>query len=168
MKIRADYDEVKDDVFDLGESVQPVAESFGDESSTSMESVRTEEEERQLQMVEKGLTAVLQGPNRAFGDLIAASGVTDAMLESLIALKDLEGVEGGGVSGQVGAIRLGISRALQTWEVGTRPPSSAEIWMTCAYSNNCGTAVLYSENYTATTGWGTGEGNYLISQILAV
>ena len=34
------------------------------------------------------------GPNRAFGDLIAASGITDAMLDSLIALKDLEGVEG--------------------------------------------------------------------------
>ncbi|KAH9677658.1 30S ribosomal protein S9 [Citrus sinensis] len=34
------------------------------------------------------------GPSRAFGDLIAASGITDAMLESLIALKDLEGVEG--------------------------------------------------------------------------
>lgn len=34
------------------------------------------------------------GPNRAFGDLIAASGITDDMLDSLIALKDLEGVEG--------------------------------------------------------------------------
>lgn len=37
---------------------------------------------------------LLAGPNRAFGDLIAASGITDAMLDSLIALKDLEGVEG--------------------------------------------------------------------------
>ena len=37
---------------------------------------------------------LLAGPSRAFGDLIAASGITDAMLESLIALKDLEGVEG--------------------------------------------------------------------------
>ncbi|KAF8409792.1 hypothetical protein HHK36_005871 [Tetracentron sinense] len=34
------------------------------------------------------------GPNRAFGDLIAASGITEAMLDSLIALKDLEGVDG--------------------------------------------------------------------------
>uniref|UniRef100_A0A6N2KKQ4 30S ribosomal protein S9 n=1 Tax=Salix viminalis TaxID=40686 RepID=A0A6N2KKQ4_SALVM len=33
-------------------------------------------------------------PNRAFGDLIAASGITDAMLDSLIALKDFDGVEG--------------------------------------------------------------------------
>lgn len=30
-------------------------------------------------------------------------------------------VKGGGVSGQVGAIRLGISRALQNWEPGLRP-----------------------------------------------
>ncbi|URD78472.1 Ribosomal protein S9/S16 [Musa troglodytarum] len=29
--------------------------------------------------------------------------------------------QGGGVSGQVGAIRLGISRALQNWEPGLRP-----------------------------------------------
>lgn len=34
------------------------------------------------------------GPNRAFGDLITASGITEAMLDSLIALKDFEGVEG--------------------------------------------------------------------------
>lgn len=34
------------------------------------------------------------GPNRAFGDLIAISGITDAMLDSLIALKDFEGIEG--------------------------------------------------------------------------
>ncbi|KAK6945556.1 Ribosomal protein S9 [Dillenia turbinata] len=33
-------------------------------------------------------------PNRAFGDLIAASGITDTMLDSLFALKDLEGIEG--------------------------------------------------------------------------
>ncbi|KAL0400725.1 UNVERIFIED_CONTAM: 30S ribosomal protein S9, mitochondrial [Sesamum latifolium] len=31
-------------------------------------------------------------------------------------------VKGGGTSGQVGAIRLGISRALQNWEPGFRPP----------------------------------------------
>lgn len=34
------------------------------------------------------------GPNRAFGDLVASSGITDEMLYSLIALKDLEGVQG--------------------------------------------------------------------------
>ena len=37
---------------------------------------------------------MVTGPNRAFGDLIAASGITDEMLDSLIALKDFEGVEG--------------------------------------------------------------------------
>ena len=36
----------------------------------------------------------IAGPNRAFGDLITASGITDEMIESLIVLKDLEGVEG--------------------------------------------------------------------------
>lgn len=36
----------------------------------------------------------IAGPNRAFGDLIAASGITDEMLDSLIALKDFEGIEG--------------------------------------------------------------------------
>lgn len=40
------------------------------------------------------LTASIAGPNRAFGDLIAASGITDEMLDSLIALKDFEGIEG--------------------------------------------------------------------------
>ena len=37
---------------------------------------------------------LIAGPNRAFGDLIAASGITDEMLDSLIALKDFEGIEG--------------------------------------------------------------------------
>ncbi|KAL3837686.1 hypothetical protein ACJIZ3_022277 [Penstemon smallii] len=195
--------------------------------------VATEKSEKQklLEAEEKALTAELKGPNRAFGDLIASSGITDEMLDSLIALKDFEGikglpplseiedmryerntkksgrgeierqrleelakqrvrkvdekgraygtgrrkcsiarvwiqpgegkfivndqefdvyfpmldhratllrpfsetktmgmwdvsstVKGGGTSGQVGAIRLGISRALQNWEPGLRPP----------------------------------------------
>ncbi|KAJ8773218.1 hypothetical protein K2173_028395 [Erythroxylum novogranatense] len=190
------------------------------ESSVSVEVDRSREE-KLLQQEEKELTAVIKGPNRAFGDLIAASGITDAMLDSLIALKDFEGIEGlpplteiediryekntrkseeiakarvrqvddkgrsygtgrrkrsvarvwiqpgggsfivndkqfdtyfpmldhrasllqpfsetktlglwdvnctvkgGGVSGQVGAIQLGISRALQNWEPDLRPP----------------------------------------------
>ncbi|XVF75954.1 hypothetical protein PTKIN_Ptkin13bG0228700 [Pterospermum kingtungense] len=52
------------------------------------------EESKKLQEEEKHLTVVLKGPNRAFGGLILASGITDAMLDSLIALKDLEGVDG--------------------------------------------------------------------------
>lgn len=37
---------------------------------------------------------IIAGPNRAFGDLIAASGITDDMLDSLIALKDFQGIKG--------------------------------------------------------------------------
>lgn len=37
---------------------------------------------------------LLAGPNRAFGDLIAASGITEDMLDSLMALKDFEGIKG--------------------------------------------------------------------------
>ncbi|KAH9716128.1 30S ribosomal protein S9 [Citrus sinensis] len=207
---------VKDGSFEIGESAGTVDEN-GRESGEADE--ESKEELRMLQLEEKQLTAELQGPSRAFGDLIAASGITDAMLESLIALKDLEGemryekntrkstraeierqkqeevakarvrqvdekgraygtgrrkcsiarvwiqpgdgkfivndkefdvyfpmldhraallrpfsetktlglwdvdctVKGGGVSGQVGAIRLGISRALQNWEPDLRP-----------------------------------------------
>ncbi|XP_042379502.1 30S ribosomal protein S9, mitochondrial-like [Zingiber officinale] len=39
-------------------------------------------------------------------------------------------VKGGGVSGQVGAIRLGISRALQCWEPGLRPYLKAAGYLT--------------------------------------
>ncbi|XP_077214544.1 ribosomal protein S5 domain 2-like superfamily protein [Tasmannia lanceolata] len=202
-------------------------------SNVGDEGLETEmnEADKKLQEEEQELSITLKGPNRAFGDLIAISGITEAMLDSLIALKDLEGVEGlpplreiedmrleknerkstraemerkkqeeiakarvrqvdeqgraygtgrrkcsiarvwihpgdgkfivndkefdayfpildhradllrpfvetktlglwdvnctvkgGGVSGQVGAIRLGISRALQNWEPGLRPP----------------------------------------------
>ncbi|URD78471.1 Ribosomal protein S9/S16 [Musa troglodytarum] len=38
--------------------------------------------------------------------------------------------QGGGVSGQVGAIRLGISRALQNWEPGLRPFLKAAGYLT--------------------------------------
>ncbi|CAA2971074.1 28S ribosomal protein S9, mitochondrial-like [Olea europaea var. sylvestris] len=220
------------------EDVFGVGEEKGEMGLSGFESVREvsvgserRTEEKQLEVEEKALTAVLKGPNRAFGDLIAASGITDAMLDNLIALKDFEGIQGlpplrdiedqryekntkkssraeierqkqeevansrvrqvddkgraygtgrrkcsiarvwiqpgegnfvvndkefdvyfpmldhraallrpfsetktlgiwdvnctvkgGGVSGQVGAIRLGISRALQNWEPGLRPP----------------------------------------------
>ncbi|KAK1576247.1 hypothetical protein Q3G72_012218 [Acer saccharum] len=88
-------DEVKDDVFNIGESVQTAGE-IGDEIATSVveENVLSEEELRKLEVEEKELCVILKGPNRAFGDLMAASGITDAMLDSLMALKDFEGVEG--------------------------------------------------------------------------
>ncbi|XP_006658060.1 30S ribosomal protein S9, mitochondrial [Oryza brachyantha] len=188
---------------------------------------------------EQELMETLKGPNRAFGDLIEASGITEDMIASLILLKDVRGVpglpplqeiedraiekmnatssraeverqkqeeiakarvrqvdekgraygtgkrkcsiarvwikpgdgkfivndkqfdayfpildhradllrpftvtktlghwdvtctvKGGGVSGQVGAIRLGISRALQNWEPGLRPYLKAAGYLT--------------------------------------
>ncbi|CAH8364267.1 unnamed protein product [Eruca vesicaria subsp. sativa] len=82
----ADDDKV---VFDTSGEMMPV--SFDD-------SLVNEEEERVKKEVfekeEKELTEIIKGPDRAFGDLIAKSGITDEMLDSLIALKDFQGVEG--------------------------------------------------------------------------
>ncbi|MCL7030032.1 hypothetical protein MKW94_022870 [Papaver nudicaule] len=39
-------------------------------------------------------------------------------------------VQGGGLSGQVGAVQLGISRALQNWEPGLRPYLKTEGFLT--------------------------------------
>lgn len=61
---------------------------------------------------------LISGPNRAFGDLIAASGITDEMLDSLIALKDLEGVEGLPPLSEIEDLR---------YEKSTRKSSRAEI-----------------------------------------
>ncbi|XWS56164.1 hypothetical protein CRYUN_Cryun09bG0062700 [Craigia yunnanensis] len=86
-------EEKVDAVFDLKEEgVRDFGETGG-ESSIALSGDGVEERKK-LEEEEKQLTAVLKGPNRAFGDLIAASGITDAMLDSLIALKDLEGVDG--------------------------------------------------------------------------
>ncbi|CAI8606934.1 unnamed protein product [Vicia faba] len=54
----------------------------------------TKEDVEKLEKEEKELTVILEGPKRAFGDLIADSGITDEMLDSLIALKDFEGIDG--------------------------------------------------------------------------
>ncbi|XP_030475207.1 30S ribosomal protein S9, mitochondrial [Syzygium oleosum] len=86
-------EEGKDDgLFDIGEGAQ----AFGDDVGRGADAVKSDkiEEEKRLEREEQELTTVLKGPNRAFGDLIAASGITDAMLDSLIALKDFEGIEG--------------------------------------------------------------------------
>ncbi|KAL2896570.1 30S ribosomal protein S9 mitochondrial [Bienertia sinuspersici] len=48
----------------------------------------------ELEKEEQALMEVLKGPNRAFGDLVAASGITDAMLDSLIALKNFKDIDG--------------------------------------------------------------------------
>lgn len=37
---------------------------------------------------------MVPGPNRAFGDLIAASGITEEMMDSLLVLRDLDGIQG--------------------------------------------------------------------------
>ncbi|KAF5740276.1 ribosomal protein S5 domain 2-like superfamily protein [Tripterygium wilfordii] len=87
-------EEEKDDVFDIGEVAAEVGETGSEESSSVSLEMEKSEENKRLEIEERQLTAVLKGPNHAFGDLIAASGITNAMLDSLIALKDLEGIEG--------------------------------------------------------------------------
>ncbi|CAH2064758.1 unnamed protein product [Thlaspi arvense] len=62
---------------------------------TSLENAEEERKKKEvIEKEEKELTEIIKGPDRAFGDLIAKSGITDEMLDSLIALKDLQGVEG--------------------------------------------------------------------------
>ncbi|KAF3437818.1 hypothetical protein FNV43_RR20574 [Rhamnella rubrinervis] len=98
-------EEEKSHLFDIGEDLQGVVGTEVESSSSNRweseakeEAKRLEEKEKELTAIleerDKEFTAILKGPNRAFGDLIAASGITDEMLDSLIALKDLEGVEG--------------------------------------------------------------------------
>ncbi|KFK34199.1 hypothetical protein AALP_AA5G114100 [Arabis alpina] len=62
---------------------------------TSLENAEEERAKKEaIEKEEKVLTEIIKGPDRAFGDLIAKSGITDEMLDSLIALKDFQGVEG--------------------------------------------------------------------------
>ncbi|KAK9061210.1 hypothetical protein SSX86_018390 [Deinandra increscens subsp. villosa] len=81
-----------DELFDIGdEGVSEVARVDGDEK---METQKKEEEDRLLEIEAKALSEVLEGGDHAFGDLISASGITDEMLDSLMALKDLDEVPG--------------------------------------------------------------------------
>jgi small subunit ribosomal protein S9 len=64
------------------------------------------------------LVFIIAGPNCAFGDLIAASGITDEMLDSLISLKDLEGIDGLPPLSEIEEMR---------YEKNTRKSSRAEI-----------------------------------------
>lgn len=82
-------EEDKENVFDFQEDV-------GHEGDFTALDIKPQPQVdvEQLQKEEEVLTAVVKGPKRAFGDLIAASGITDEMLDSLIALKDFEGVDG--------------------------------------------------------------------------
>ncbi|KAL4192910.1 hypothetical protein AMTRI_Chr06g196640 [Amborella trichopoda] len=72
-----------------GKGMEGISEKDGDKMEPELS-----EADKLLEEEEKGLSVVLKGPDRAFGDLIAASGITEVMLDSLIALKDLEGIEG--------------------------------------------------------------------------
>uniref|UniRef100_A0A1J3GJ95 30S ribosomal protein S9 n=1 Tax=Noccaea caerulescens TaxID=107243 RepID=A0A1J3GJ95_NOCCA len=83
----------------LKDEDEKVVFDTGGEIPLSFEpSLEDTEEERAkkeaMEKEEKELTEIIKGPDRAFGDLIAKSGITDEMLDSLIALKDFQGVEG--------------------------------------------------------------------------
>ncbi|KAF0907350.1 hypothetical protein E2562_015848 [Oryza meyeriana var. granulata] len=225
----------------LGEGLEGIGGEGAaiDEADAGEDEEEAERKRQANRAREQELMETLKGPNRAFGDLIGASGITEDMIASLILLKDVRGVpglppleeiedraiekmnatssraeverqkqeeidkarvrkvdekgraygtgkrkcsiarvwiqpgdgkfivndkqfdayfpildhradllrpftvtktlglwdvtctvKGGGVSGQVGAIRLGISRALQNWEPGLRPYLKAAGYLT--------------------------------------
>uniref|UniRef100_A0ACD5UJH0 Uncharacterized protein n=1 Tax=Avena sativa TaxID=4498 RepID=A0ACD5UJH0_AVESA len=238
-----DLEDEKDDLFAAAVLDDGVV-GIGDEAAETEELIAGKDEDAERQREEnkareQQLMETLKGPDRAFGDLIAASGITEDMIDSLILLKDARGipglpplseiqdraiqkmnatssraeverqmqeeiakarvrqvdekgraygtgkrkcsiarvwihpgdgkfvvndkefdvyfpildhradllrpftvtktlglwdvactVKGGGVSGQVGAVRLGISRALQNWEPGLRPYLKAAGYLT--------------------------------------
>ncbi|XP_012083355.2 30S ribosomal protein S9, mitochondrial isoform X1 [Jatropha curcas] len=115
-------EEEKDNVFDIGEIVSHASETGSEtlvhvKSGDSEEQKMLEKEEEELTAVLKGCigpTCLVAGPNHAFGDLIAASGITDAMLDSLIALKDFEGVEGLPPLSEIEDMRYGKSTRKST------------------------------------------------------
>ncbi|KAJ0979507.1 hypothetical protein J5N97_014981 [Dioscorea zingiberensis] len=87
-----DDDERGDDVFSIGEAEG--IEGIEEGGLNEMEKEKEEEERRQLEKREQELMTTLKGPNRAFGDLISASGITEDMIDSLILLKDVRGIKG--------------------------------------------------------------------------
>uniref|UniRef100_A0A2P2J5P4 30S ribosomal protein S9 n=1 Tax=Rhizophora mucronata TaxID=61149 RepID=A0A2P2J5P4_RHIMU len=110
-------DKVSDHLFSVEETAGDALEAR-DENSVKAEMERKAKEKLLLEQEERELTAFLKGPNRAFGDLIAASGITDEMLDSLIALKDFEGIEGLPPLSEIEDIR---------YEKNTRKSTRAEI-----------------------------------------
>ncbi|KAI8564860.1 hypothetical protein RHMOL_Rhmol03G0215400 [Rhododendron molle] len=89
-----------DDVFDFGDEdvfeLRDVELGERVEIGKSEEKRKLEEkveEERRLKEEEKLISRV-KCPNRAFGDLVAASGITEEILDSLMALKDMDGIKG--------------------------------------------------------------------------
>ncbi|PIA64766.1 hypothetical protein AQUCO_00100321v1 [Aquilegia coerulea] len=92
----ADEEEEKEktEIFDIGDGSEEISFHIGKSEADEIIEREKIEADLKLEMEKNELSLQLKGPNRAFGDLIAASGITDAMLDSLIALKDLESVEG--------------------------------------------------------------------------
>lgn len=78
--------------WDTAEGYEPW--SLGDGEGEKGGDKGEEQEQRELERKEGELLATLKGPDRAFGDLIAASGITEDMIDSLILLKDVRGIEG--------------------------------------------------------------------------
>ncbi|KAG1339290.1 30S ribosomal protein S9, mitochondrial [Cocos nucifera] len=86
-------EEDKLDLFDTEGEKELGLEGIRDGGVEDLEKERIEEQ-KQLEKKEQELLATLKGPNRAFGDLIAASGITEDMIDSLILLKDVRGIKG--------------------------------------------------------------------------
>ncbi|XP_021715801.1 28S ribosomal protein S9, mitochondrial-like [Chenopodium quinoa] len=80
-----------EDLFGLEGGVRGEGRSDGTVEEREMVSAA---QKLELEKEEQALMEVLKGPNRAFGDLVAASGITDAMLDSLIALKNFQDIDG--------------------------------------------------------------------------
>ncbi|GKD42615.1 28S ribosomal protein S9, mitochondrial [Tanacetum coccineum] len=73
------------------------------------------------------------GPDHAFGDLIAASGITDDMLDSLMALKDLDDVPGlpplSAIEDMHYEKNTRVDRQGRAYGTGKRKCSIARVWI---------------------------------------
>ncbi|KAI5008547.1 hypothetical protein ZWY2020_009595 [Hordeum vulgare] len=90
-----DLKDETDDPFAAAVGVEGIA----DEGTQIEELVDGKEEDAERQRQEntareQQLMETLKGPDRAFGDLISASGITEDMIDSLILLKDARGIPG--------------------------------------------------------------------------
>uniref|UniRef100_A0ACD5WRJ3 Uncharacterized protein n=1 Tax=Avena sativa TaxID=4498 RepID=A0ACD5WRJ3_AVESA len=93
-----DLEDEKDDLFAAAVLDDGVV-GIGDEAAETEElgAGKDEDAERQREenkAREQQLMETLKGPDRAFGDLISASGITEDMIDSLILLKDARGIPG--------------------------------------------------------------------------
>ncbi|KAK9684027.1 hypothetical protein RND81_10G181600 [Saponaria officinalis] len=97
-RIGAEEERKVEEVFDIDLSASNVRDDDDDDDEDDKSKEEREmiaaAEKLQLEKEEQSLLEVIKGPDRAFGDLVAASGITDAMLDSLIALKNFQDIEG--------------------------------------------------------------------------